>query len=183
MRVLGSFALLLALATPALADDAATTPIQPANPSAAVQPPSPIVEPSAITPPAKAAGTDTPSTATPADHPRHGHQQRLDRFARANLSHNGHLTLEEAESGYKTVARHFHDIDVDNKGYVTENDIRAWRALQKANHAHRGKCDDPLHPRPAFDVHPAEPRHPLNASTTQTLASAAAGRSDAQIQK
>jgi hypothetical protein len=55
-------------------------------------------------------------------------------FAQANTAHDGHLTLEEAKGGFGLVAKHFDDIDVDHKGYVTENDIRAWRAMRKAAH-------------------------------------------------
>jgi hypothetical protein len=71
------------------------------------------------------------------------------RFAEANTAHDGHLTLDEAKAGYKTVARHFHDIDTDGKGYVTENDVRAWHATQKAAR-HAKEPDDLLRPRPAL---------------------------------
>jgi hypothetical protein len=76
-------------------------------------------------------------------------------FAQANLAHDGHLTLEEAKSGYKTIARHFRDIDADGKGYVTENDVRAWHAQQRAA---RHPAEDPLRPRPAFQRMPPEQR-------------------------
>lgn len=76
-----------------------------------------------------------------------------ERFTAANTAHDGHLTLEEAKTGYKTVARHFAEIDASGKGYVTENDIRAWHAQQKASrHAH--ESDDPLKPRPAYSRSP-----------------------------
>jgi hypothetical protein len=47
-------------------------------------------------------------------------------------------------------ARHFCDIDADAKGFVTENDIRAWHAMQKAARQNRAS-EDPLRPRPAFN--------------------------------
>lgn len=84
---------------------------------------------------------------TPAKHPRVTWEQR---FTQANTSHDGHLTLDQAKTGYKTVARHFHDIDTDGKGFVTENDVRAWHALQKAARHSQG-AEDPLRPRPAFN--------------------------------
>lgn len=95
-----------------------------------------------------AAAADPPKTeATPVRPARHTWEQR---FAAANLSHNGHLTLEEAQGGYPDVARHFKDIDVDQKGYVTEDNIRAWRVMRKA--ARR------LAKPPADAVHPAVQR-------------------------
>jgi hypothetical protein len=55
-------------------------------------------------------------------------------FAEANLAHDGHLTLEEAKGRYKSVAKHFNDIDADQKGYVTIDDLRAWRILRRPEH-------------------------------------------------
>ena len=70
-------------------------------------------------------------------------------FTDANLAHNGHLTLEEAQGGYADVSKHFEDIDADHKGYVTENDIRAWRAMRKAAHRLMKQPEDKLRPRSA----------------------------------
>ncbi len=92
-----------------------------------------------------------------------------DRFDQANQAHDGHLTLDEAKTGYHTVARHFADIDVDGKGYVTVNDIRAWHALKHAGHARRPATDDPLRPRAAFQARSLVERHPLNTNTEQTV--------------
>lgn len=74
------------------------------------------------------------------------------RFQEANKAHDGRLTLEEAKSSYKTIARHFQEIDTSGKGFVTENDIRAWRAVAKEKR-HADKQPDPLRPRHAFDEH------------------------------
>jgi hypothetical protein len=57
-----------------------------------------------------------------------------ERFEQANLTHDGHLTLDQAKSGYKSVARHFDAIDVDKKGYVTVDDIRAYNKAQRTLH-------------------------------------------------
>ena len=84
-----------------------------------------------------------------------------ERFTAANLAHDGHLTLEEAKGGYRTVARHFGEIDVDGKGYVTENDIRAWRALRKAGQAHPSAPEDKLRPRAAYQVRFPDGARPL----------------------
>ena len=88
-------------------------------------------------------------------------------FAQANTAHDGHLTLEEAKTGFKTVARHYRDIDVDGKGYVTENDVRAWRAMPKpARHA--SEPDDPLRPRPAFQ-NAGPPQRTLQKASTHAV--------------
>jgi hypothetical protein len=73
------------------------------------------------------------------------------RFAQANTSHDGHLTLEQAKAGYQAVARHFPEIDTDGKGYVTLDDIRGWHKAQRAaRHQTRAAAEDGLRPRPAF---------------------------------
>jgi hypothetical protein len=101
------------------------------------------------------------------------HQARLTwqaHFAQANLAHDGHLTAAEAKDGFPLVARHFDDIDVDHKGYVTENDVRAWRVMRKT--ARRlTHTPDRLKPLHAFQL------HPLNQPVAQTLrASSVPGR-------
>ena len=65
------------------------------------------------------------------------HHTRLtmnQRFEQANVTHDGHLTLEQAKTGYKSIARHFAAIDQDKKGYVTEDDIKAYYKTQRALH-------------------------------------------------
>jgi opacity protein-like surface antigen len=66
--------------------------------------------------------------------PPHSHLTMAQRFEQANVTHDGHLTLEQAKTGYKSVARHFSAIDQDKKGYVTEDDIRAYYKTQRALH-------------------------------------------------
>ena len=65
-----------------------------------------------------------------------------DRFDAANVTHDGHLTLEQARSKMPSVARDFAAIDTDNKGYVTVDQIRdhakttrAARRAARATHA------------------------------------------------
>jgi hypothetical protein len=49
------------------------------------------------------------------------------RFDTANTSHDGHLTLAQAQAaGLKPVVDHFSAIDVKKRGYVTFNDVLAW---------------------------------------------------------
>jgi hypothetical protein len=71
------------------------------------------------------------TTITP---PARAHLTMAQRFEQANVTHDGHLTLDQAKSGYKSVARHFAAIDVDKKGFITEDDIRAYNKAQRALH-------------------------------------------------
>ena len=89
--------------------------------------------------------------------PRHTRMTWEERFTQANASHDGHLTLEEAKSGYKAIARHFQEIDTEGKGYITVNDVRAWHALQKAARQ-KAVMEDPLRPRPAYHLMQGEQR-------------------------
>jgi hypothetical protein len=92
------------------------------------------------------AQTPTQAEAPTAHHTRVTWQQR---FALANTAHDGHLTSEEANGGFALVAKHFNDIDVGHKGYVTEGDIQAWRVMRKAAHRLTKPTEDHLQPRPA----------------------------------
>lgn len=85
------------------------------------------------TPPAPVVSPAMPHATAPAPHHR---TTMAERFAKANTSHDGHLTLVQAKVGYKTVARHFTEIDAAKKGYVTEADIHAWeKAKREERHA------------------------------------------------
>ena len=66
--------------------------------------------------------------------PKHVRLTMAQRFEQANITHDGHLTLDQAKTGYKSVARHFAAIDIDKKGYITEDDIRAYNKAQRALH-------------------------------------------------
>jgi hypothetical protein len=51
-----------------------------------------------------------------------------ERFKAADKNHDGRLTLEEAKAGMPRVAMAFDRIDVDKKGYVTVDQIKAFAA-------------------------------------------------------
>ena len=55
-------------------------------------------------------------------------QKIAERFQAANTNHDGKLTLEEAKAGMPRVAAVFSQIDVENKGYVTLEQIQAFAA-------------------------------------------------------
>jgi len=49
------------------------------------------------------------------------------RFAAANVTRDGRLTLQQARAAnWQAIAENFPDIDVEQKGYVTLNEIRVW---------------------------------------------------------
>jgi len=69
--------------------------------------------------------------------PPHAGAQRgggmMARFEAANVTHDGRLTLAQAEAaGWQRIARNFYAIDVQRKGYVTPQEIRAWNRAQRA---------------------------------------------------
>ena len=66
--------------------------------------------------------------------PMHPHTTMQQRFEQANVTHDGHLTLDQAKTGYKSIVRHFDAIDQDKKGYITEDDIRAYYKTQHTLH-------------------------------------------------
>ena len=66
--------------------------------------------------------------------PEHHRTTWEQRFTQANTTHDGHLTLDQAKAGYSSIARHFAAMDKDNKGYVTEDDVRAYYKAQHAAH-------------------------------------------------
>jgi hypothetical protein len=73
-------------------------------------------------PPAPMAGAHAP----------HGAKARFDA---ANTTHDGKLTQAQADAaGWRAVSKHFGEIDRDNKGYVTMQDVHAWA---QAKHAAR----------------------------------------------
>ncbi len=58
------------------------------------------------------------------------------RFEAANVTHDGRLTREQADaSGMRGIARNFDQIDVDRKGYVTLQDLRAFAQARRAARA------------------------------------------------
>ncbi len=89
-------------------------------------------------------------------------------FTQADLAHDGHLTLEEAKGGFPLVAKHFDDIDVDHKGYVTTNDIRAWRVMRKAARRLAHPPEDKLKPQHVYQRRPPDQR-PVSSKWTAAL--------------
>jgi hypothetical protein len=68
-----------------------------------------------------------------AAYPRNGGNGGLaQRFASANVSHDGRLTREQAETAMPMVARNFDSIDIEHKGYVTLPEIRTFAAERRA---------------------------------------------------
>ena len=60
-------------------------------------------------------------------------QRFVDRFNAANTTHDGRLTLEQAQAeNMPILVRHFDEIDAQHRGYVTLQDIRAWRQQSRA---------------------------------------------------
>jgi hypothetical protein len=89
-------------------------------------------------------------------------------FAKANQAHDGHLTLDEAKGGYASIVKHFDEIDIDHKGYVTESDIKTWRAIRKTARRMTEEPDGQLRPRPAFQRGCPDLRS-VGASGSQTV--------------
>jgi hypothetical protein len=69
---------------------------------------------------------------TPPAAASHARRSAAEHFADANATHDGRLTLDQATSGYKSIAKSFGQIDVAHHGYVTIDDIKAWKAAKKA---------------------------------------------------
>jgi hypothetical protein len=65
-------------------------------------------------------------------YPQAGGGGLVQRFANANVTHDGRLTREQAEAGMPMVARNFDTIDIEHKGYVTLPEIRAFADERRA---------------------------------------------------
>jgi hypothetical protein len=71
-----------------------------------------------------------------------------ERFEAANTTHDGKLTQDQAQAAHMVgVVRHFSEIDADQKGYVTLQDIHAWMAAQRAARG-GGQMPTPAAPPP-----------------------------------
>ncbi len=82
-----------------------------------------------------------PAAAGTAATPRHRRTQQ-ERFDEANITHDGHLTLAQAQAspphGWNMVVKNFAVIDSTHKGYVTMDDLHAYRS-QKSKAARAAK--------------------------------------------
>jgi EF hand len=58
--------------------------------------------------------------------PQQMRAKMTERFAAADVNHDGKLTREEAEAKMPMVAKNFDQIDTTHKGYVTLDDIQAF---------------------------------------------------------
>jgi hypothetical protein len=70
------------------------------------------------------------ATAKTTEH--HARMNAEEHFASANTTHDGKLTQAQAVAGYKSIGKAFSEIDANHHGYVTMEDIKAWRAAKKA---------------------------------------------------
>ena len=86
-------------------------------------------------PDASAPPPDAGQQAAPA--PRPPHMGLRQRFNAANTTHDGRLTRDQAQAaGMHGIAVHFDQIDTDKKGYITLQDLKAFRqARQQAKAA------------------------------------------------
>lgn len=78
-----------------------------------------------------AAPATTPAPATAAA-PSRTRRSMSDRFAAANTTHDGKLTLEQARAGrLRSVVRDFDQIDTTKRGYVTLDEVKAHQAARR----------------------------------------------------
>ncbi len=60
------------------------------------------------------------------------------RFEAANATHDGRLTLDQAQAGnLRSIVKHFNEIDTRHVGYVTLNEVMAWKMDQMAQQMER----------------------------------------------
>jgi hypothetical protein len=87
-------------------------------------------------------------------------------FATANGTHDGHLTAEQAKTGYPSVFKHFAEIDARGKGFVTVDDVKNWHQKQRTQH--QPPPENKLRPRNAFQ--PSSGAHPVvKASSSRVV--------------
>ena len=103
----------------------------------------PLLTVCALALPVQAQSSSTGSSTAKAT--AHTHLSSQQRFTNANTTHDGHLTLDQAKSGYPAIVRHFDAIDRDKRGYITEADIRAYHKTQRALH-HQASSTAPKTP-------------------------------------
>lgn len=83
------------------------------------------------TPPAVATPTPTPTPGTAATAHR-ARKTYAERFAAANTTHDGKLTLEQARAGrMRSIVKNFAAMDAEKRGYVTFDQVTAYRAAHR----------------------------------------------------
>lgn len=87
---------------------------------------------------AQTAPAAAPAASQPAHRAKRTHLSLEKRFEEANTTHDGHLTRDQASASklMRTVSENFDAIEKDHKGYVTEDDIRAWYKARREAHKH-----------------------------------------------
>jgi hypothetical protein len=96
-------------------------------------PPPPGMSPDQAPPPGAEGGPGMggPGMGGPGEHAKFA-----DKFAAANVTHDGRLTQQQAMAGgMRAVSKHFAQIDRDQKGYVTLQDIKEWHRAMHAEKA------------------------------------------------
>lgn len=91
-----------------------------------------------MTAPAAAPAAPAPSATTAApssdasSSPRRSRRSLAERFAAANATHDGKLTLDQARTGrLRAVVRDWDQIDTGKRGYVTLDEIKAHQTSQR----------------------------------------------------
>jgi hypothetical protein len=83
-----------------------------------------------------AAPATAPDSTAPAPAPSTRQQQFVQRFEAANTTHDGRLTLAQAQAaGMRGIVKHFQEIDTSNAGYVTLPEIKSWYQARHAQKA------------------------------------------------
>lgn len=87
---------------------------------------------------AQTAPPAAPAASQPAHHAKRPRITLEKRFEEANTTHDGHLTRDQASASklMRTVSENFDAVDKDHKGYVTEDDIRAWYKARREARKH-----------------------------------------------
>jgi hypothetical protein len=135
MRRFAVLTLFSTLALPgfALAQYSSAPPDQPA-----MQPPPYSPDDTQAPPYSLDEGAPPPAPGGKHDHDAAMMQKWQARFEAANTTHDGRLTLQQAQAaGLKPIVAHFSAIDTQNRGYVTFNEIMAWHLDEKAQQMER----------------------------------------------
>ena len=94
-------------------------------------------------PPPPPGGYGAPAMPGAYDRGQGGHEAEMmqkfqRRFEAANATHDGRLTLDQAQAGnLRSIVKHFNEIDTRHVGYVTLNEVMAWKMDQMAQQMER----------------------------------------------